>query len=210
MGECVLDNFVILEGLDGAGTTTQLKMLETKLTSLELPHFCTCEPTEGAVGSLIRDVLNGKHNVNHKTIALLFAADRNEHVAGRQGGIFTRVTRGELVVSDRYLFSSFAYQGIECGFDYVQSLNSSFPLPSHVFFIDTPVELCQERIRGRQNPDLFDKVAFQTKVRAGYLLAFHKYKEASMKVHCIDGGRPAQQIFDSVWRVIKKLPIIGK
>ena len=165
MHQIVLPNFVVLEGLDGAGTTTQLTMINGKLADRGVAHFCTCEPTRGPIGRVIRAALGKDLDVRPHTMALLFAADRSEHVEAPGEGIGDRALRNEIVVSDRYLFSSLAYQGLGCGFDYVWHLNSRFPLPGYLFFIDTPVSLCQMRIRDRESADLFDSSDFQEKVR---------------------------------------------
>jgi dTMP kinase len=203
----VLENFVVLEGLDGAGTTTQLGRLEERLEDLKVPHHCTFEPTEGAIGRLIRDFLKGRASFEPQTAALLFAADRNEHIRA-DGGILSRIEKGELVVSDRYLFSSLAYQGIECGLSWVRALNRQFPLPQHLFFLDTPAEVSQSRIAHRRSREFFERLEFQKKVRNAYWDGINLFKESPMHVHCIDGSGSPQQIFDQLWSVLKNLPIL--
>ncbi len=86
------------------------------------------------------------------TLALLFAADRAEHLLAAGDGILNRLERGELVISDRYLFSSLAYQSLDCDFEYVRALNAEFPLPRDVVFVDTPVRESQRRLGGRARP----------------------------------------------------------
>ena len=76
----ILENFIVLEGLDGSGTTTQLEMLEERFKTLTIPFFSTFEPTKSGTGELIREILKGKKKVHPDTIAFLFAADRNEHL----------------------------------------------------------------------------------------------------------------------------------
>jgi dTMP kinase len=145
----VLEKFVVLEGLDGAGTTTQLKLLDRRMAAEGIPHFCTGEPTPGAIGRQIRSILKREVRVDPRTVALLFAADRNEHLYHPEVGILAHLQRGEVVISDRYLFSSLAYQSVECPFDYVRELNRPFPLPKLVLFVDTPVAVSQERLGRR-------------------------------------------------------------
>jgi dTMP kinase len=205
----VLEGFVVLEGLDGAGTTTQLNMLQQKLDKLRMPHFCTSEPTQGPVGTLIREVLQKRIVIHPQALALLFAADRTEHLQRGEAGILDRVSRGELVISDRYLFSSLAYQSVECDFDYVLSLNCSFPLPQVVFFLDTPPEVCQRRLKGRRQIDIFDDIATQERVRATYLRAISMFESSPMRVCLLDGSLEPAAVFQNIWSYMIDLSIIG-
>jgi dTMP kinase len=205
----ILQRFIVLEGLDGAGTTTQLRMLADRLAREGRPHFATWEPTDGPVGRLLRSILARDTRAHPRTIAMLYAADRNEHVYARETGIEARARRGETVVCDRYLFSSLAYQSIECGFDFVDGLNSHFPLPQCVFFIDTPVEVSQERLSARQKTELYDGVSFQTQVREAYLRTLEYFRTQGLAVSIVDGDRPAGIIHGEIWNILTRLPILG-
>ena len=94
----ILKNFFVIEGLDGAGTTTQLKLLDKELSVRNIPHLCTFEPTDFEIGSLIRNILHKKTKANRDTIAFLFAADRNEHIYRKDYGIIDHLDKKELVV----------------------------------------------------------------------------------------------------------------
>jgi dTMP kinase len=204
----VLPNFIVLEGLDGAGTSTQLRMIDRQLNKERIPHCCTFEPTRGHIGRLIWDVLKGKKSVHPYTLALLFAADRKEHLEQPGVGIISRAGKGELVVTDRYLFSSLAYQSIENGFQKVLFLNARFPLPSHLFFIDTSPEVCQERMLRRRRKEIFDRLAFQRRVCETYQKAFDTFSNSKMVLHRIDGNQSPEVVFRSVWNVLQELPIL--
>jgi len=199
----------VLEGLDGAGTTTQLRMLSERLAREGTPHLATWEPTEGPVGKMLRGILARSVRAHARTIALLYAADRSEHVYEPLVGVEARTRRGELVISDRYLFSSLAYQGLECGTEWVTSLNSTFPLPECLIFIDTPVDVCQERLAARRNQELYDGAEFQERVRQAYLQAITHFGGTGMKVSLLDGDRPAGLIHGDIWKIISALPITG-
>lgn len=203
----ILQRFVVLEGLDGAGTTTQLRMLSERLSREGTPHFATWEPTEGTVGKLLRGILVRQVKAHPRTIALLYAADRSEHLYDPHAGIEARTRRGELVVSDRYLFSSLAYQGMETEYEYVRALNSGFPLPQILVFVDTPVEVCQERLAARRNVELYDGLIFQERVREGYLRAIESYASAGMQVSLVNGDRAAGLIHGEIWKIIGAVPI---
>ncbi len=190
MSITILQRFVVLEGLDGAGTTTQLRLLSERLARDGRPHAATWEPTDGVIGKMLRSILARDFKAHPRTVALLYAADRSEHVHAPQTGIEARTREGELVISDRYLFSSLAYQGQECGDEYVLALNSGFPLPETLIFLDTPVEVCQERLAERRKTELYDGAAFQSRVREAYLRAIERYAGTGMQVSLVNGDRP--------------------
>jgi dTMP kinase len=199
----------VLEGLDGAGTTTQMRLLSERLAREGTPHVATFEPTDGQIGKLLRSILARDVRAHPRTIALLYAADRSEHVHDPASGIEAHAKKGQMVICDRYLFSSLAYQSIECGLDFVLGLNSGFPLPQRLFFLDTPVEVCQERLAERGKRELYDAAGFQTRVRDAYLRAIERYAGTGMQVSLIDGDRPAGLIHGDIWKIITGMPITG-
>ena len=205
----ILRSFIVLEGLDGAGTSTQLSLLSNRLKHAGKPHTATWEPTDGPVGKLLRAILAGQVKMLPTTTAMLYAADRNEHVNAAETGIAARASRGELVISDRYIFSSLAYQSIDCGLDFVFALNERFPLPQCLLFIDTPVEVSQRRLSGRGKAELFDGQVFQARVRENYMAAFEKYRSSGMAISIIDGDRPQDAIHEEIWKILSGLPITG-
>ncbi|MCH3916265.1 MAG: dTMP kinase [Spirochaetia bacterium] len=164
----ILKNFVVIEGLDGSGTTTQLKALDKILTDEGKKTFITCEPTTGPIGCLIRQFLSGQIKTTPGALARLYSADREDHLFHENDGIIARLKEGYTVLSDRYLFSSLAYQSIGIGYAQVALLNR-FPLPEKLIFIDTPVAVCMQRIEKRGNcKEIFEKQAFLEKVEANY------------------------------------------
>ena len=205
----ILRSFVVLEGLDGAGTSTQLTLLSKRLKHAGKPHCATWEPTDGPVGKLLRAILAKEVKALPSTIAMLYAADRNEHVNAAETGILARTSRGELVICDRYVFSSLAYQSIDCGLDYVFGLNKDFPLPRCLIFIDTPVEVSQKRLSGRGRQELFDGQAFQARVRNNYLAAMERYQSSGMAISIVNGDRPQEAIHEEIWKILSGLPITG-
>jgi dTMP kinase len=203
----ILQSFIVLEGLDGAGTSTQLRLLDERLQREGRPHAATWEPTDGQIGRMLRSILARETRAHPRTIALLYAADRSEHVHDPGAGIIARARRGELVVCDRYVFSSMAYQGLECEPEFVSGLNAGFPLPQCLIFIDTPVDVCQERLSRRGPAELYDALAFQTRVREAYLRVIERYAGTDMQISLLDGARPAGIIHGEIWKIISGLPI---
>jgi len=206
----VLDNFVVLEGLDGSGTTTQLNLAAERLSERGIPHFCTGEPTLGPVGRLIRSILKKQIPARPGTVALLFAADRSEHLYGEAEGILAQVGQGRLVICDRYLFSSLAYQSLACDPDFVYSLNRGFPLPRHLIFLDTPVSLSQKRLNDRsdQTRELYDGLEIQQDILSGYERAFSLFSGTRMEVHRLDGTSDSHRVFEKFWSILALMPIV--
>ena len=137
--------FLVLEGLDGAGTTTQSERLAQAL-SARGEVVLTREPTDGPVGRIIREVLRGDQRApTVDTLPWLFAADRADHLTRK---VEPALRRGAYVVSDRYYHSSLAYQSLTLPLEDVSALNS-FRSPHITFFLDVPVDECLARIGKR-------------------------------------------------------------
>ena len=199
----ILDRFVVFEGLDGAGTSTQLDMLREALRQRGTPCLATCEPTDGPIGRLIRAVLRGQLEVSGCTLALLFAADRSEHLY-RSDGVLAALHAGRYVASDRYLFSSLVYQSTDCSGEYVAAVNARFPLPRRLIFIDTPPEECQRRVAARGTRELFDRLPLQRRLRERYLEVIAGYAALGVAVATVDGTGPREAVFDRIWSHLAK------
>lgn len=206
----VLSGFVVLEGLDGAGTTTQLHLLNSKAQEEGWKVWTTYEPTQGPIGRLIKSILKGEFSVEPKTLAYLFSADRREHLFNKEIGILSKCSQGYIVVSDRYIFSSLAYQSVECGFNFVFHANSEFPLPEHCIYIDVPPHICERRLKERGEKELFDARQMQEKIRGFYeksFASFNAKNPGEMKFHRVDGSASIEEVFKNVWSVIRDLPM---
>jgi dTMP kinase len=147
--------FIVLEGIDGSGTTTQLDRVTGHLRARGRTALGTREPSEGPVGRLLREILLGRHAtpegapVDGRAMALLFAADRRDHLARE---IEPALARGCDVVSDRYLLSSLAYQAVEADRAWVEHLAAGIRSPDITFLLDVPIEVAAERRRRAGRP----------------------------------------------------------
>lgn len=200
----ILERFVVFEGIDGTGTTTQLARLQKRLTAAACPHKVSCEPTKGPIGSLIRESLLGSVPLHPHTIARLFAADRGEHLYG-QDGILASSAAGLLSISDRYLFSSLAYQGLTCGQELPAALNAGFPLPRLLLFFDLDPEVAMERMKCRSKLDIYENLEFQEQVAAAYRHAIDSFKETDMQIIRIDASMEPEAVELSVWQAVEPL-----
>lgn len=190
----ILKNFWVLEGLDGAGTTTQLRELSNELKKRNINFFSTCEPTVYETGTFLRSILSGKVSIPQSSIARMFSTDRDNHLYNTEYGILTHLKNGEIVVSDRYFFSSLAYQSIGYDFEKVRVLNQDFPYPEKVIFIDTPPEACIERINKRgQEKEIYEKLEYQKIVRENYMKCFKELPEECTLIYC-DGSKSKEEI----------------
>ncbi|HAL81034.1 MAG TPA: dTMP kinase, partial [Mucilaginibacter sp.] len=109
--------FIALEGIDGSGKSTQVKLLTEKLEQAGHKVYTTCEPTDSPIGKIIRDIFTHKMEADHRTIAGLFVADRLDHLLNKTNGIIKKLEEGYTVITDRYYFSSYAYQSTHMDLD---------------------------------------------------------------------------------------------
>ena len=124
----ILKSFIVFEGLDGAGTTTQIKNLARYYEFNKRQYCITNEPTSNPIGVLVRSVLQKKVVTTPDALALLYAADRSDHLYNPSYGITRMLEEGKIVMSDRYFYSSIAYQSVECDPSLIRTINS-FPSP---------------------------------------------------------------------------------
>ena len=189
--------FFALEGIDGSGKSTQLALLARHLTEAGIPCLTTCEPTSGPMGRLLRQVLTGQVKCDSRVVAPLFAADRLDHLLDRENGLCRAVDAGITVLTDRYYFSSYAYQSVDFPLEWVIELNrpcAGLLRPTATLFIDVSPELALERItQNRENTELFETKERLTRTREQYFRAFALQKDAE-KVILIPGDRDVSSI----------------
>ncbi len=195
--------FIVLEGLDGAGTTTQGALLAARLLEHGIPVELTKEPTDSALGVIARGFTDGRIHLEPETVALTFAADRIEHTVEIRALLET----GTWVVSDRYVASSLAYQTSQgLPFDWVRTLNSRAMEPDATIFVDTSVATCVARLeaRGEFNTGPFDKAVALEKARELYLQAFASDVPLGSLV-TIDGDGAREAVADAIWAALSPL-----
>jgi dTMP kinase len=215
----VIPNFVVFEGGDGSGTSTQMGLLRRRFAraaagsaagegrGLPVLH-ATAEPTAGPVGSLIREALGGKLSLRPETLARLFSADRQEHLFGG-GGIIERCCRGELVVCDRYVLSSLAYQGVTCGEDLPLLLNRDFPSPELLLCFDLDPDIAAQRMEDREEREIFEYRDFQVKVRKRYRDLLSGYDGGGRRAVTIDASQSPEKVAEDVWSALTEMPIFA-
>src|ERR1017187_8651564 len=200
--------FIAFEGIDGSGKSTQVKLLAYKLEKAGHKVHLTCEPTGSPIGSLIRDIFKHKFEADHRTIAGLFIADRLDHILNKTDGILKKLEEGNTVITDRYYFSSYAYQGTHMSLDWVieaNSLSAELLRPDLNIFIDISPEISMKRLHDRKNGiELYETLENLKNVRDTYFEAFEMLKSKE-NIFITDGDRLPELIADDVWKGICKL-----
>jgi dTMP kinase len=199
-----MTRLVVIEGIDGAGTTTQARMLVDALASRGVAAHLTREPSDGPVGRLLREILAGRHAPTDATThALLFAADRADHI---QREVDPALAAGTVVVSDRWYHSSLAYQGADEERAWVAELNRRARAPSLTLFLEVRPEVAAERRSRSGRPDeLFDALALQRRVAAGYREVMAELGSRE-RIAVLDGERPVDAVAaDCLARVLALL-----
>ncbi|HEY6098980.1 MAG TPA: dTMP kinase [Anaeromyxobacter sp.] len=200
---------IVVEGLDGAGTTTQSRLLGERLAAEGRRVHVTAEPSRGPVGALVRQVLTRRivgdgAGFDPAALALLFAADRLDHHAVE---IAPKLAQGIHVVSDRYTLSSLAYQGLATGdMAWVEAVNSRAPAADVTLFLRTRPEVALRRRRAASlDREIFEVSSFQRRVAESYARAIVRLRSAGEKVLELDGEAPVETVARSLWDAVRRL-----
>ena len=198
--------FFAFEGIDGSGKSTQIRRLVEKLKAMGLRCHETREPTDGPIGSVVHQMMTGRIAADPRVISSLFAADRLDHLTNPVNGLCAVIDRGITVVTDRYYFSSYAYNGVEMDMDWViqsNRLSAETLRPTLTIFLDIPVQTALERIaKNRVHTELYEKEERLMAVRQKYLEAFEKLKDQE-RVAIIDADTDPRTVAERVWEAVQ-------
>ena len=203
--------FITFEGCDGCGKSTQLKLWSEYLSGAGMPHIFTREPGGGKISEAIREILlNGKNaEMTDECEALLYAAARMQHLADR---VEPALQEGKLVVCDRYVDSSLAYQAYArgLGVEFISKINSvalEKYAPDLTVFIDLTPEEAFARKHGADENDRLEQAGleFHKRVYAGYQAVAKAYPN---RVVCVNGRATPQEIFEETLRILKEREIL--
>ena len=195
--------FIVFEGIDGAGKTTQIKLLRDKLAALGIECFITAEPTDMPSGKLIREALSGRVKTTTAEMADMFARDRVIHNKDMEKGIGSHLERGICFISDRYYYSSLAYQGSELGYETVAALNLDNPdirTPDICLFLDLSPEKSLERIGKRADTptEIYENYDYLEKTRKMFFDVFNRLRARGEHIEIIDASGSAEEISDKI------------
>ena len=193
--------FLVFEGIDGSGTTTQLAAVSQRLRERGHRVHVTREPSDGKIGKLTRELLavipGQPRTVDPTGLALLFAADRLEHLVRE---IEPALATGELVVCDRYVISSWIYQSLDCDPEWVRSINRHARWPDLTFVFDVSAELALGRVAARRagtgEPiERFDVPETQRRLAAGYSAILDEHLPGLRRV---DASAPIEAVTEAI------------
>ena len=187
--------FICIEGLDGCGKTTQAKIIAKKL-SKSYNAIYTAEPSRGKIGTYIRkSYLYSEKRLSSVLEALLFAADRIEHV---ETEVLPALNQGKLVISDRYVYSSLAYQGAAgLSLDWIEKVNEHALQPDFAVFIDVDPKTVMHRLKPKKS--VMENLETQQKVREIYL----KFVEKGNLTR-INGDQSKNEVAKELYAVVTK------
>ena len=199
----ILGKFIVFDGLDGSGMSTQatklvdfLKKKEQRFRFGHTGAHITKEPTSSLIGGLIRSQLVHDWKSSQECLQLLFSADRAYHL---EKEILPLLERGVIVICDRYFFSTLAYGSLGIkDFDWLLNLQKNFLVPDITFFLKTSPKICIERIRKeRFSVTLFEKEETLKQVWENYEKLAKKFKN----VYIVDGERPVDKIAQDIQKI---------
>ncbi len=198
--------FIVFEGLDGSGKSTQINMLKDKLKLMGRKVYVTAEPTNSATGGLIRDTLSNNYKREPSELASLFLTDRISHNVNPVWGIQKFLKDGTDIICDRYYYSSFAYQGLGTDLQWIIDMNLNCPQiikPDLCIYLDVDPRKCKRRVDNeRAHLEIFEndeKIMEQTRMQ--FFEVFKKLN-SSENIKIIDANRPINVIADEILTIV--------
>lgn len=211
-------HFIVLEGIDGSGTTTTAALLAKRFNDAKLPALVTAEPSTGPVGAVIRQILCGRMvlqsiqglvSPSWKSMALLFAADRQDHI---EAEVAPNLEDGVSVISDRYVYSSVIYQSVSSddskAVEWIKLLNRHAVKPDLVLYCKVdPAEALRRRMSRDRRTEIFDDPAFQRRLSDAYDSLPAMFPDTRIAV--IDCNQPIETVVERCWAEIVRLRETG-
>lgn len=198
--------FLVFEGIDGSGKTTQLQRLMQRLQIAGYPCCETREPTNGPVGAVVNQVLQKRLIMDERVTAILFAGDRLDHLLNEYNGICKKINSGVHVISDRYYLSSYAYNSGAAPLEWVMQLNeqaAQILRPTAHIFVDVSPEVAVSRIlANRQETELYETMEQLTAVRNRFYRVFEAVKEKE-NIIIVNGDLPPEQVEAEIWNRVQ-------
>jgi len=195
--------FIDIEGLDGSGSSTQVGLVARALRKEEIKVYTTKEPSKGPIGKLVRQALKGEFDsLPPASVQLLFAADRGRHLNKE---IIPQLEKKEMVITDRYAWSSVAYGSVNLSQNWLLDLNKNFILPDLTIFIEVSPDICLERIaKEKEGIELFEEEEKLARAWDTYHGLVSKYWWTYMDV--VNGEQKKEMVKNDILEIIKRHP----
>lgn len=190
--------FIVFEGLDGSGITTQSTLLRNYFCGKDKEVVLTKEQTDGIIGGMIKSCLRGEWKTDPLTLQMLFVADRSHHLKNE---IEPALKKNKIVICDRYVLSNLAYGSLDISINTLKAMNANFRKPDMTFFVDTQPRICMERIKkARHHIELFEQEQKLEQIRRNYL----SLKSYFPETYIIDGNGRPEDVFNEVVRIVTR------
>ena len=200
--------FIVFEGIDGAGKTTQVELLSKNLQALGRRVSLSAEPTSLESGKAIRRALSGAERKTECQMAAMFVLDRIAHNTDAEIGIEPLTEKGIDVISDRYYYSSLAYQGAATDYAWVKAMNVGSPeirRPDLCIYLDLLPEQSLERIsRGRESVEIYENIEKLTLTRNTFLSVIDDLRADGESIYVVDANRTPEEISVDIFNIVKK------
>ncbi len=200
--------FIVFEGIDGSGKTTQARLLAEQLCSCGGEVHLTAEPTAYPTGVALRQALGGKVEKSECQMAVMFVEDRIAHNIQPEDGIEALLERGIDVICDRYYYSTLAYQGHSTDYEWVKAMNLRCPQirrPDLCIYIDLLPEQSLKRIaKGRESVEIYENIQTLTAVRERFLSVIEDLSKTD-NMCIVDGYRSLEDIRGDIWAIVSKI-----
>lgn len=207
--------FIVFEGLDGSGTSTQANLLGLHLKGIGVACHLTSEPSSGPIGTMIRQIFSGRISMASgrspfhpgdlfdQQMAYLFAADRHDHLYNPRDGILELLSAGTNVISTRYYFSSLAYHAsTESDLELAKRLNQRFPPPDLVIYLENDPLCSVSRIEDRIIKDTYENTEKLSQAQKNYATTFSEYTGRILR---IDAKKDKNQIHQIISKTVGEL-----
>jgi len=191
--------FIVFEGLDGAGTTTQTALLANRLDKNRYEVIATKEPTDGIWGGIIRGILKGEIEAHALSLCYAFMADRIDHIQKLE--VQTRRYKSPVVISDRYHLSYLAYQQMDTNksLSWLLLTQQGLPLPDITFFLDVPPLVCYERMKkSRLTRERYENIETLERIHTGYSDAIDLLLRQGQNIIILDGTMPIEKLHNQI------------
>lgn len=202
--------FIVIEGIDGSGKSTQISLLAKRLTDEGCRVYTTAEPTVSLTGGMLRDALRGVTQHTTCEIAAMFLLDRIAHNVNPVNGIEKFLSSGVDVICDRYYYSSLAYQGSETDFDWVLDMNINCPeirKPDLCIFLDLEPDKCLDRIsKNRMVKEIYEEIDRLERYRKRYFEIFDMLKFTD-NIAIIDTNKDINSVAAEVYAKVAELDV---
>lgn len=197
--------FIVFDGIDGAGKTTQLDMLARRMTDDGESVYITAEPTGSDIGRLLRSALSGAEKRSECEMAVMFVLDRIAHNAE----IEEKINDGVCVLCDRYYHSTLAYQGKTTDYAWVRSMNIDCPeirKPDACIYLDLTPEQSLKRIsRGRSSVEIYENLEKLTEVRDSFYSVIEDLRQTGEKIFVLNADCSREELAEEIYAIIKQL-----